>query len=228
MSGVRIALAIAVTVAVATSVRGEVRVITGPGITPAPTFQAAPQRVEPPPPPPKPPAEIVERRLARVVVVSAAILRAGRITIHVPGLAALDIEETCVDTKGIEWACGRRARAALAALARLNPIVCRLPADARSGDFETPCRLGTTDYAERVIAAGWARAAAGAPALLRLEAEARERRLGIWSDVPTAADAATTPMPSADGVPPDRPPAPLGDPGPAEPPGPSPAASAAR
>lgn len=201
--------AVAASIVLAGPAAAQMRVITGPGIGTAPTHQGAPQRVEPPRAPAKPPAPIVARRLGPVVIESAAQLRAGRLTVHIDGVEALERDETCRDDDGHEWACGRRGLAAIRAMVRLRPVACPLPADARGGAFDAACTLGGSDLGERFVAAGWARARADGP-LVAAEATARAERRGIWGPAPPVVSLAAMPEPTAEGLPPDRTTAPLG------------------
>lgn len=198
--------------AVTPSGAGEVRVITGPGISPPPMLEGTPRRVEAPARPVKPPAPDVDRRLGPVVVESAAELRAGRFRIRLAGVEAPGLDETCRDGEGRDWACGRRVLAAARRLVRLRPVTCRLPGDARGGVHETSCTLGGDDLAERFVAAGWARALAGGP-YEAAQAEAEAQRRGIWGAAPVVTALPETPMPTGDALPPDLTTAPLTSPG---------------
>jgi endonuclease YncB( thermonuclease family) len=191
----------------------EVRVIPAPGIA-APRFPAPPERAAAPPAPVKPPAPIVDRRLGPVVVESGERLRAGRLHIRLPGVAAVGADEVCRDADGVDWDCGRRALLGLRAALRLKPVVCPLPADARSGEVETTCLLLAGGEVGRLfVASGWARALADGPYVAD-ETRARAEGRGIWAAAPAPAAApavaATAPPVGTDGLPPDVTTAPLG------------------
>ena len=188
---------------------GEVRVITAPGLTPAPSFETTPQRVERPRPV-TPTAPIADRRLGPVVVESGERIRARRLAIRLPGVAAVGLDESCRDAAGVEWPCGRRALAGLRALLRLRPVTCPLPADARSGDFEASCAFGPgRDLGEAFVASGWARADGGTYAAAE-EAAKRDGR-GIWGPAPTATAALPDVAAPTETLPPDLTTAPLAD-----------------
>jgi endonuclease YncB( thermonuclease family) len=200
---------LALLAATAQASAGEVRIIGGPGITPPPRFEAPPQRIELPSKPKPPPGAPVDRRMAPVVVESAEELRAGNIRLHLPGVAALPLDETCTDASGARWACGRRALLALRLLVRMKTVVCPIPPEARTGTFEGACRfLAGGDVAERFVASGWARAGDDGR-FAEAEKQAREAGLGIWGAAPPPA--ATAVYEWQGGVPPDPTSAPLGD-----------------
>ena len=183
----------------------QVRVITGPGISPPPPTTGPLLRIEPPAPPPRSPAPIVQRRLVPVMAESAVEIRSGRIRVRLPGIEAVDPQALCRDDDGVEWRCGRRARAAVSAMLRLNAVACPLPSDARLGDFTLACTLGRADLAERIVAAGWARATADGP-YGEAEAAARRDRRGLWGRAPGPLTETTRPT---DTLPPDPTLAPL-------------------
>lgn len=193
----------------ATPGRAEVRIITGPGISPPPVLEGAPERVAPPKPPAEPPAPIVERRLGPVVVESAAEIRAGRLRIRLAGVEAVARDEVCRDGNGEDWACGRRALAAVRRLVRLRPVACLLPSDARRGAYDAACTLAGEDLGRQFVAAGWARATAGGP-LVAAEADAKAAGRGLWGAAPVVAPLPDLPAPS-DALPPDLTTAPLAD-----------------
>jgi len=193
---------------------GEVRVITAPGLTPAPTFETAPHRVERPPAP-KPAAPIAERRLGPVVVESGERIRARRLTIRLPGVAAVDLDESCRDAAGVDWPCGRRALAGLRALVRLRPVTCPLPSDARGGDFEAACAFAPgRDLGEAFVASGWARAAPDGP-YAAAEAGAKRAERGVWGAAPAPVAVLPDTAAPTEALPPDLTTAPLADGGPA-------------
>ncbi len=198
---------LALLVAALPAAAGEVRVIGGPGISPPPRFDVPPQRVELPKKPKPPPGAPVDRRLGPVVVESAEELRVGTIRVHLPGVAALPLDETCTDAGGARWACGRRALLALRLLVRMKAVVCPIPPEARTGSFEASCRfLAGGDVAERFVASGWARAGDDGR-FAEAEKQAREAGLGIWGTAPPIA--ATPAYEWRGGVPPDPTAAPL-------------------
>ncbi len=203
------ALATVVVLVAAAPGGAEVRIITGPGISPPPVLEGPPERVAPPKPPAEPPAPIVERRLGPVVVESAAEIRAGRLRIRLPGVEAVARDEVCRDAKGEDWACGRRALAAARRLVRLRPVACLVPSDARRGTYDAACTLAGEDLGRQFVAAGWARATAGGP-LVAAETEAREAGRGVWGAAPVVAALPDLPAPS-DALPPDLTTAPLAD-----------------
>lgn len=190
------------------STAAEIRVITGPGISPPPVPSAPLQRIEVPA---KPPAPAVERRLPWIVVESTAQIRSGRITIRLPGVVPVPLDRLCVGEDGARWACGTRARAAVSALVRLNRVTCPLPRDAREGTFEVACRLGAADFATRIVAAGLAMADGDDAPLAEVERDARDRRVGVWGPPPSVTS--TPPWfggtDAGGGLPPDRTTAPL-------------------
>ncbi len=185
----------------ATAAAAQVRIITGPGISPPPRADAPPVRVEPPVKPEPPPAPIEMRRLMPTVVESGALLTHGRLRLRLVGVEALGLDETCRDADGVEWPCGRRMLALMRGFVRLNPVECPLPKTARVGGFDVACTVRGRDIGAVAVAAGWARAADERYAA---EAEtARRERRGLWGSAPVVPPWPTAPQAGSPDLPRD-------------------------
>jgi endonuclease YncB( thermonuclease family) len=113
-----------------------------------------------------------------VAVVDGDTLELDGEIIRLANIDAPEIGQPC-DDNGRLTTCGRDAAFALRKLASFDN---RVPACEKVAGTETfTCRVGTTDLAEALLAAGYVTALADAPLHYRLaEARAREVPLGIW------------------------------------------------
>ncbi len=203
-------LVIAALLGVATTagVRGEVRVITAPGVPVLlPRPEHPPERIVVPPKPEPPPPPPVTRRFAPVTVEDAATLVAGQLRFMQPGVAPVPLDETCRDGAGVDWPCGRRALMWLRNFVRLRPIECELPKNAKHGRFEVACRIGGVEFGGEAVRRGWARAGSDGR-FGALEDEARREGRGIFGAAPAVAPPIVETQGSAE-LPPDLTTAPL-------------------
>jgi endonuclease YncB( thermonuclease family) len=77
--------------------------------------------------------------------------------------------------------CGGAAARALAGLVRDRRVECRVSGHDELGRPFAVCAAGDTDLSRAIVASGWARAQAGAPALADLELRARRQGTGLWA-----------------------------------------------
>jgi endonuclease YncB( thermonuclease family) len=140
----------------------------------------------PAPPPPPPDPESLPKRWKMVhqpVATAAGILEAGGITLVLPGIDVVAVNETCPSSSGQSWPCGMAARTAFRAYLRGRALNCHLP-DARVEQaLAAECLLQGEDPALWLISQGWARAKADGPfGAQGQEAEAAHR--GIFGVQP--------------------------------------------
>jgi endonuclease YncB( thermonuclease family) len=138
----------------------------------------------PPPPPPDPDSLPKRWRLVHQPVATAAgILEAGGVTMVLPGIDVVAVNETCTSPSGQSWPCGMAARTAFRAYLRGRALNCRLP-DARvETGFLAECLLQGEDPALWLISRGWARAKPDGPYGAQSH-EAQQARLGIFGQPP--------------------------------------------
>jgi endonuclease YncB( thermonuclease family) len=170
--------------------------IAGAGSLAEATDTAMLQRLEPraplseiaapaPPPPPKDPASLPRRwRLVHQPVATAAgILEAGGMTLVLPGIDVVAVNETCTSPSGQEWPCGMAARTAFRAYLRGRALNCNLP-DARVEDaLPAECLLQGEDPAHWLVSHGWAKAKPDGPFGPQSQA-AEAARAGIFGQPP--------------------------------------------
>jgi len=133
---------------------------------PAAPGPAAPFRLEPP-----------------YDVLGGAVLRAGLREVALAGIEGPERDAVCVGGDGLFWACGLRARAALANRIRDQALVC-LPLGPQEG-ARVLARCGLDageDLASMMVAEGWARPLPGwEPILAASVEEARSAGRGLWN-----------------------------------------------
>lgn len=110
-------------------------------------------------------------------------------TIRIQGIDAPEYRQTCRDTKGIEWACGKEARTALEAIIKAGGLECLVAAnDSYHRTLGTCSVSGTDDIGREMVARGMAVSGAersdsswnsGGPYLAQ-EAGAEKSKRGIW------------------------------------------------
>lgn len=103
-----------------------------------------------------------------------------RVRLH--GIDAPESAQRCTDRQGMEYACGRRATAALAEHIGRRPVACEERDVDPYGRIVAVCRMGDEDVNGWMVAQGWAMAyrhysLAYAPG----ELGARVARRGLWS-----------------------------------------------
>jgi endonuclease YncB( thermonuclease family) len=142
---------------------------------------AAPAKPTPPPDPDTLPKRW--RLVHQPVATAAGVLDIEGVTVVLPGLDSVLVNETCTDASGTEWPCGMGARTAFRAYLRGRSLNCKLP-DQRSNDaILGECLLQGDDPAAWLVKNGWARAKLGGP-YSSLEADARASRRGIYGSRP--------------------------------------------
>lgn len=118
-------------------------------------------------------------------VVDAASITVDGAPHRLVGLRAVDQDRLCTDAEGRRWACGLRARGALAALVAGRTLLCRRPEpQPASGEATIDCLRADRSLSEIMIEEGWAELAsdgAADPALAAALERAKRDGRGIWS-----------------------------------------------
>ena len=123
--------------------------------------------------------DIASRPLAGLArAVDGDTLSVGTQRIRLLGLDAPELQQSCVDTGGIAWACGSRARAFLADLLKRGAVVCAHSGYDAYRRVLASCRIDGDDIGAQIVAAGWA---VGDFGYIAEQGAARAARLGIWS-----------------------------------------------
>lgn len=114
----------------------------------------------------------------RAEAVDGDTLRIGNQRVRLVRLDAPELDQTCLDSDGGEWACGMAARSFLAGLLKRDDATCLRSGWDAYGRSLAACALGGEDIGGQIVAAGWAIADFGYAAEERAASAAR---LGIWS-----------------------------------------------
>ena len=104
-------------------------------------------------------------------------LTLGTVRVRLRGIDAPEYTQTCT-RNGADYACGRMARQALAALIGKRPVSCDGWQKDRYGRLLGACKAGEVDLNRALVEAGWAVAYGGYE---KEEAAARLGRRGIWA-----------------------------------------------
>ncbi|MDP1702560.1 MAG: thermonuclease family protein [Aestuariivirga sp.] len=115
-------------------------------------------------------------------VVDGDSLRRGDLDIRLHGIDAPEYRQTCRDKHGAEYTCGKHARNALRSLVGAGEVSCSSPETDRYGRAVAVCRIGSLEINGEMVRLGWAIAyARHSLSYVRLEAEARLAKRGIWA-----------------------------------------------
>lgn len=118
-------------------------------------------------------------------VVDAASIAVEGVPHRLVGLLAVDHARLCTDAEGRRWACGLRARGALAALVAGRTLLCRRPEPPpASGEATIDCLRAERSLSEIMVEDGWAELDAEGnadPVLTAALERAKRDGRGIWS-----------------------------------------------
>jgi endonuclease YncB( thermonuclease family) len=155
-----------------------VRNVTPDYITAGPTITGTLARVAPPARAIEPPKARAERVFNAIVVSAGTIKVRGR-DIRLADVAAPDFDTHCGEGAAA-WPCGRMARAALRSFLRGRAIECEIPAGADDLPDSASCSVSGQSISEWLVTQGWAKRTGDA--YEAAEFEAREAKLGVWSE----------------------------------------------
>jgi endonuclease YncB( thermonuclease family) len=109
-------------------------------------------------------------------------LRSGRLKIRLHGIDAPELKQTCTDSTGATWPCGRAARDAVSEITKAAPLRCVLIDVDRYGRLIMRCFAGGTDIAEHLVENGLALAYRRySTDYVAAETIARDRGRGVWA-----------------------------------------------
>lgn len=97
---------------------------------------------------------------------------------------APELHQTCKDSAGREWSCGRRARDELRKILTRDAVSCRTITKDRFGRIVATCSAGGRDVGEAMVRGGWATAYKGrgfSSRYVSAENEARAGKRGLWT-----------------------------------------------
>ncbi len=121
-----------------------------------------------------------ERMEGTAQVVDGKTLLIGSNLIVLNGADAPSADQTCTDSRGMPWECGRRAKDRLNQLVAGQHVVCVGTEQARSG-VAAKCKVGMTDLGKTMVEDGYAMSPkAVAPAYASNQVEAENGHRGMW------------------------------------------------
>lgn len=123
------------------------------------------------------------RMIHQAVATAAGILDVDGMTIVLPGIDVVAVDETCVTRSGDRWPCGMAARTAFRAYLRGRAMNCHVPDARLDTTILTECLLQGEDPSLWLVRNGWARAKATSPFVLT-EESARVAAVGIYGAPP--------------------------------------------
>jgi len=89
-------------------------------------------------------------------VVDGDTLRFGSLRVRLTGLDAPELDQTCTDASGGEWACGTAAKMFLGALVDRQATVCARSGRDHYGRALAKCTTEGRDLGAQIVASGWA------------------------------------------------------------------------
>ena len=92
----------------------------------------------------------------RAEIVDGDTLRFGALRVRLTGLDAPELDQTCTDRAGAEWACGSEAKTFVAGLIASEPVSCVRSGRDRYGRALATCSIDGRDLGSQIVAAGWA------------------------------------------------------------------------
>jgi endonuclease YncB( thermonuclease family) len=119
---------------------------------------------------------------AAAAVIDGDSLRAGGIDIRLIGIDAPELRQTCRESDGREWPCGRIAKERLAALASRGELACAVQGYDRYSRMLAVCSAGeVADLGEALVREGYAVHYGGITTRYTIaEAQARTAGRGMW------------------------------------------------
>ncbi|KAF0117838.1 MAG: nuclease [Rhodospirillaceae bacterium] len=110
----------------------------------------------------------------------------GGTSVRLYGIKAPDLAQTCRDSSGHTWPCGRLAAANLLERVRGHALHCRGNSTDDHGRLIAVCFVHGTDINRAMVRQGWAMARiAETDTYQGDETAARESRIGLWQDSTT-------------------------------------------
>lgn len=117
----------------------------------------------------------------RIRVIDGDTIEVGNETFRLEGIDAPEMKQTCVDSAGKEFPCGRRAKAILSGLIT-QPVSCRKSGEDKYGRSLGYCTASDVDLNREMVAQGWAMAFIKYNSrYVADERAARLAKLGLWS-----------------------------------------------
>lgn len=115
-------------------------------------------------------------------IVDGDTIRFGDVKLHLEGIDAPQMDQSCFDKAGARWKCGVAASDRLKSLAGSKSWVCRIDRKDTFGRQLAKCQAGGEDIARQMVEGGWALASTtGLATYLPREEAARSAGAGIWA-----------------------------------------------
>ena len=134
------------------------------------------------------PVRVTQRPLPKSVSGQVTEVRSGylfRIDNHfikLYGIDAPDPQQTCINSRGETYDCGRKSKLMLERLILNAYLTCQVAGGDYHQNFIATCKIQETDVGAAMILAGWAVADRRATAVYTpYEAEANQKQAGLWA-----------------------------------------------
>ena len=125
---------------------------------------------------------MVDLGTGSVHVVDGDSLRKGDTDIRLYGIDAPEYRQACRDKHDAEYLCGKQSANVLRGLVQGREVSCSSIDTDRYGRAVAVCKMGDLDINGEMVRQGWAVAyARHSLSYVRLEAEARRAKRGIWA-----------------------------------------------
>lgn len=117
-----------------------------------------------------------------IAVIDGDSLRDGKTEIRLFGIDAPEYRQSCLDARGVNYACGKRAADELRKLVQTGKIECASNSMDRYHRAVSRCHSGALDINYEMVSRGWAVAFIqfGSDYVFA-EAEARQAKRGLWA-----------------------------------------------
>ncbi len=117
----------------------------------------------------------------RARAIDGDTIKIGENVIHLFGVDAPELKQTCTSKKGKLQSCGDLARQMLNSLILNIKVKCQTQGQDKDGSIVAVCFAGPFDINEQMVSSGWALPVVQeTQAYVRAESFARARREGMW------------------------------------------------
>jgi endonuclease YncB( thermonuclease family) len=120
--------------------------------------------------------------MGRASVVDGDTLEIQGVRVRLWGIDAVESSQTCLDSAGKPWPCGRRAAFALADFLGQRTVRCERRDTDRYGRVVAVCYVGNVEINRWLVEQGWALAYVeyGGSVYLEAQRQAQAARRGVW------------------------------------------------
>lgn len=115
-------------------------------------------------------------------IIDGDTIQFGQTKLRLNGVDAPQVDQLCLDARGVRFNCGVQARERLKARTARKTWTCVVMQKMDSGQQLGKCSVDGADIGEQMVRTGWALASSsGSPEYLGNETSAKAAGLGLWS-----------------------------------------------